>query len=149
MTAHSEARSRPRWLLWWTLIERSASQAVHPKTDVRAADAAIEVIVAESGIRRSADRMVRSVARWYFDSYSAHAVMALDQEWTMLGRAGRIRSVGAGVVVAALTSLAVERLGSEPVGVSIQLVPVLCAVIGAIAAALAAPIARALDRSGD
>lgn len=149
MIASAEPPFRRRWLQWWTLVERSAALATQPKTDVRATDAAIESILARSTIGRAADRMRLVTRRWYVDSYTGRALMTLDREWTMLDRAVRIRSVGVGLVIGALTTLAFERLGSEPVGVSFELVPALCAFIGAIAAAFAAPLSRTLNRSGD
>ena len=147
MIADAEPRSRPRWLQWWTLVERSVVLATRPKTDVRAADAAIESILARSSIGRAADRMRHVWRRWYADSYTGRALMTLVREWTMLDRAGQIRSAGVGIVIAGLTTLALERLGSEPVAVSLELVPALCAVVGAIAAASAARIGRALERT--
>lgn len=148
MTANAGPRSRPRWLLWWTLIEYGAALATRPKTDVRAADEAIESMVARGAIGRAADRVRRAAIRRYLDSYSGRALMSLDREWTLLGRARQVRSIGAGVVVAALTSLALQRLGTEPVGLSSELVPALCAAVGALAVAFAPSIDRTMERFG-
>jgi hypothetical protein len=135
---------RRRSIAWWSLAETAASTLTLPRCDVARSDVEIERLLTGSRLFAGGHSLAVRVRRAWIDSRTSRWSQPIVGDWARLSLSVRVRMTGFIAVVSAVTALALQAAGPARMRWLDAILPAGMAVAGAIVAAAARPIARAL-----
>ena len=133
-----------RSVAWWSLAEKAASTLTQPRCDVERSDVEVERLLTGSGLFAVGRAVAARVRRAWIDSRTSRGLQPIVGEWARLSPSGRVRMIGFIAILGALTALALQAAAPARTRWLDSILPAVTVVAGAIAAAAAQPIARAL-----
>jgi hypothetical protein len=133
-----------RTIAWWFLAEKAASTLTLPRGDVARSDAEVERLLTGSWLFAAGRSVAAAIRRAWLDSRASREWQPMVGGWGRLSPSDRVRVIGFIAIVSALTALVLQAAGPVRMRWLDSILPAGTAVAGAIVAAAARPIARAL-----
>ena len=130
---------------WWRAAERAAGALTAPRVDIAATDDALDRLLAGSAIANGVVSLRDAFARAWPGSSARRLLFPVAREVAALPLVERVRIAGAGAAIGGVTAVALIAVQPRSPGVAVAVLPGAFALAGAIAAAAAPALTRALD----
>lgn len=130
---------------WWFFAEAVAARLTTPPADIEACDADVHRAISGSRLFSFAQTVAVKTERAWHDSRVRRVVDLVEGAWPSGPLGDRIRLVAWCAAVAALIVLLLQTLESAKDGPLRWIPPLAVGVVGAVAACVADPLARAWE----